>query len=273
MFAEAARYIAHPTIRNHGTAGAASGIAESYRKIPGLLVLLDGHVGRLLANRGEANSGPPSCFVAPSARVSARRNDHGASIPGSGRMLGQLLPRTGPARRRFRRGRGRCPRRAQQRARTGARIMLLGAESVPVRASAVEASLVGKPITEATAAEAGGAVGRRAAATAISAPAPHTASTCYRIYTSRAAHCLRPCRSGGMMEITLTVNGIAKTLKVEPRRLLADVLRHEFGCYGVHSAAIRAGACGCCARVPPCGRRAATVLYRLCRAVRRHEHP
>ncbi len=30
-----------------------------------------------------------------------------------------------------------------------------------------------------------------------------------------------------MMEITLTVNGVTKTLKVEPRRLLADVLRHD----------------------------------------------
>jgi aerobic-type carbon monoxide dehydrogenase small subunit (CoxS/CutS family) len=48
-----------------------------------------------------------------------------------------------------------------------------------------------------------------------------------------------------MMEITLTVNGITKTLKVEPRRLLADVLRHEFGCYGVHFGCSH-GACGCC---------------------------
>jgi carbon-monoxide dehydrogenase small subunit len=48
-----------------------------------------------------------------------------------------------------------------------------------------------------------------------------------------------------MKEITLTVNGVAKTLQVEPRRLLADVLRHEFGCYGVHFGCSH-GACGCC---------------------------
>ncbi|HET7849443.1 MAG TPA: (2Fe-2S)-binding protein [Pseudolabrys sp.] len=48
-----------------------------------------------------------------------------------------------------------------------------------------------------------------------------------------------------MIEITLTVNGITKRLKVEPRRLLADVLRHEFGCYGVHFGCSH-GACGCC---------------------------
>jgi len=48
-----------------------------------------------------------------------------------------------------------------------------------------------------------------------------------------------------MIEITLTVNGIAKTLAVEPRRLLADVLRQEFGCAGVHIGCAHGG-CGAC---------------------------
>jgi aerobic-type carbon monoxide dehydrogenase small subunit (CoxS/CutS family) len=48
-----------------------------------------------------------------------------------------------------------------------------------------------------------------------------------------------------MIEITLTVNAVTRTLSVEPRRLLADVLRHEFGCYGVHFGCSH-GACGCC---------------------------
>jgi carbon-monoxide dehydrogenase small subunit len=48
-----------------------------------------------------------------------------------------------------------------------------------------------------------------------------------------------------MKEIVLTVNGQTKKLTVEPRRLLADVLRHEFGCYGVHFGCSH-GACGCC---------------------------
>lgn len=48
-----------------------------------------------------------------------------------------------------------------------------------------------------------------------------------------------------MMQITLTVNGTTKTLAVEERRLLADVLRHEFGCYGVHLGCSH-GVCGCC---------------------------
>lgn len=48
-----------------------------------------------------------------------------------------------------------------------------------------------------------------------------------------------------MTRITLTVNETTKTFPVEARRLLADVLRHEFGCYGVHFGCSH-GVCGCC---------------------------
>ena len=48
-----------------------------------------------------------------------------------------------------------------------------------------------------------------------------------------------------MIEITLTVNGVEKRLAVEPRRLLADVLRQDFGCAGVHIGCAH-GACGAC---------------------------
>jgi aerobic-type carbon monoxide dehydrogenase small subunit (CoxS/CutS family) len=48
-----------------------------------------------------------------------------------------------------------------------------------------------------------------------------------------------------MTEITLEVNGVAKTLSVEPRRLLADVLRQDFDLTGVHIGCAH-GACGCC---------------------------
>jgi carbon-monoxide dehydrogenase small subunit len=48
-----------------------------------------------------------------------------------------------------------------------------------------------------------------------------------------------------MTNITLEVNGVAKTLSVEPRRLLADVLRQEFDLAGVHIGCAH-GACGCC---------------------------
>ena len=48
-----------------------------------------------------------------------------------------------------------------------------------------------------------------------------------------------------MTSITLEVNGVRKTVDVEPRKLLADVLRQEFSQSGVHIGCAH-GACGCC---------------------------
>jgi carbon-monoxide dehydrogenase small subunit len=48
-----------------------------------------------------------------------------------------------------------------------------------------------------------------------------------------------------MITVTLTVNETRKTIDVEPRRLLADVLRHEFNCHSVHFGCSH-GSCGCC---------------------------
>ena len=47
------------------------------------------------------------------------------------------------------------------------------------------------------------------------------------------------------MRVRLTVNGVRNEVEVEPRRLLADVLRHRLGCHGVHLACEQ-GACGAC---------------------------
>jgi carbon-monoxide dehydrogenase small subunit len=47
------------------------------------------------------------------------------------------------------------------------------------------------------------------------------------------------------VRITLTVNGAERSLEVEPRRLLADVLRHDLGLSGVHIGCAH-GVCGCC---------------------------
>jgi aerobic-type carbon monoxide dehydrogenase small subunit (CoxS/CutS family) len=48
-----------------------------------------------------------------------------------------------------------------------------------------------------------------------------------------------------MPRVTLTVNGETRSLEIEPRRLLTDVLRQDFGCFGVHFGCSH-GACGCC---------------------------
>ena len=48
-----------------------------------------------------------------------------------------------------------------------------------------------------------------------------------------------------MTRVHLTVNGAPHDLDIEPRRLLADVLRHGLGMYGVHLGCEQ-GACGAC---------------------------
>lgn len=48
-----------------------------------------------------------------------------------------------------------------------------------------------------------------------------------------------------MTQISVEVNGVRKTVDVEPRKLLADVLRQEFSQSGVHIGCAH-GACGCC---------------------------
>jgi carbon-monoxide dehydrogenase small subunit len=47
------------------------------------------------------------------------------------------------------------------------------------------------------------------------------------------------------MKLTLTVNGGTHDVDVEPRRLLADVLRQDLGFYGVHLGCEH-GVCGAC---------------------------
>ena len=48
-----------------------------------------------------------------------------------------------------------------------------------------------------------------------------------------------------MTHITLKVNGRERSIDVEPRKLLADALRHDVGLTGVHIGCAH-GVCGCC---------------------------
>ena len=48
-------------------------------------------------------------------------------------------------------------------------------------------------------------------------------------------------------DITITVNGRTRTVSVEARRLLVDVLRQELGLPGTHSGCDH-GVCGSCTR-------------------------
>lgn len=155
IFAEAARYIAHPTIRRHGTAGGSVAHADPTAEIPGLLMLLDGHVDatsqggvRQIPAR-ELFRGAFSTSLKPGEMITALHFQLPAGAWGS--CFIELAEREGDF---ALAAVGAVIERSGERV-TAARILLMGAESVPVRAGAVEASLVGAPITEAVAANAG----------------------------------------------------------------------------------------------------------------------
>jgi carbon-monoxide dehydrogenase medium subunit len=158
VFAEAARYIAHPTIRRHGTSGGSVAHADPTAEIPGLLALMDGQVEAASQNgvrkipareffRGAFDTG-----LKPGEMIVALHFTRPAGAWGS--CFLELAEREGDF---ALAAVGVVIERSGERV-TAARIMLLGAESVPVRAAAVEASLIGTAMTEAVAAEAGAAV-------------------------------------------------------------------------------------------------------------------
>ena len=155
IFAEAARYIAHPTIRRHGTAGGSVAHADPTAEIPGLLSLMDGHVEAASQSgvrqipaqelfRGAFSTGlkpdemitalqfqvPAGTWGANFLELAEREDDFAVAA------VGAIVERKGDR-------------------ITTARIMLLGADSVPVRVQAVEASLVGISITNSVATKAG----------------------------------------------------------------------------------------------------------------------
>lgn len=158
IFAEAVRYIAHPTVRRHGTAGGSVAHADPTAEIPGLLMLLDGHVETVAQDGSrqiparELFRGAFSTSLKPSEMITALHFRIPTGAWGS--CFLELSERPGDF---ALAAVGAIIERSSERV-TAARILLMGAESVPVRANAIEESLIGKPITEAIAAGAGAAV-------------------------------------------------------------------------------------------------------------------
>jgi len=161
IFAETARYIAHPTIRNFGTAGGSVGHADPTAEIPTLLVLLDGHV-EAASQKGTRQIAAADLFrsafttslaaneIITNLTFQIPKGSHGtcflelAERDGDYALAaaGAVVERNGDS-------------------IVDARIVLTGAESVPVRAPEAEAMLAGKTLTEALAIEAGAAaIGR-----------------------------------------------------------------------------------------------------------------
>lgn len=155
IFAETARYIAHPTIRRHGTAGGSVAHADPTAEIPGLLMLMDGQVeatsqtGVRRIPAREFFRGAFSTSLKAGEMITALHFQLPAGTWGS--CFIELAEREGDF---ALAAIGAVIERSGERV-TAACIMMLGAESMPVRADAVEASLIGGPITEAIAARAG----------------------------------------------------------------------------------------------------------------------
>jgi len=155
IFAEAARYIAHPTIRRHGTAGGSAANADPTAEIPGLLSLMDGHVeatsqsGIRPIPAHELFRGAFSTSLKPDEMITALHFQVPAGTWGASFL--ELAEREGDF---AVAAVGAIVERKGDRVTT-ARIMLLGADSVPVRVQAVEASLVGISITNSVATKAG----------------------------------------------------------------------------------------------------------------------
>jgi len=151
VFAEFAQYIAHPTIRRHGTAGGSVAHADPTAEIPGLLMLMDGHAeiasedGNRAIPARELFRGAFSTSLKPNEMIVALH----FPIPTGrwGASFVEIAEREGDF--------AIVGVGALVESSGAARIMVLGAESTPVRADAVEAKLRGAAITEAIAAEAG----------------------------------------------------------------------------------------------------------------------
>ncbi len=152
---EAMHYVAHPTVRNFGTAGGSLAHADPTAELPALLVLLDGAVtARKIAGerRIDASDLFQSAFTTSLQPTEMIVGIH-LSLP-QGRWGGAFLEmaeRTGD----FAIAAVGVVLVLDGKRIAGARLVLVGAESVPVRAFEVERALVGETLTDDLARSAG----------------------------------------------------------------------------------------------------------------------
>jgi carbon-monoxide dehydrogenase medium subunit len=160
LFAETYKFIAHPTVRNFGTAGGSVAHADPTAEIPTLLVLLDGEIqatsirGTRKIVAGEFFHGAFATALKPDEMITAL-SFHLPPRRWAGCFM-ELAERDGDFA---------LAAAGVVVARDGdkiaeVRIVLTGAETVPVRATDVEASLRGQVLTDAQCASAGMAATR-----------------------------------------------------------------------------------------------------------------
>lgn len=148
IFAEAVRYIAHPTIRNLGTAGGSVAHADPTAEIPALLVLLDGEIET--ASREGARRIAAAQFFRGAFTTSLKPAEMITTLhfrmpePPAGGCFLELAERDGD----YALAAAGAVITRRGATITSARLVLTGAESVPVRASAIETMLVGTTLTE-----------------------------------------------------------------------------------------------------------------------------
>ncbi len=152
---EAMRYVAHPTVRNLGTAGGSLAHADPTAELPALLVLLDGAV-TARKTTGERRIAASDFFQA-AFTTNLQPTEMIVDIrfsPPQGRWAGAFLEmaeRTGD----FAIAAAGAVLVLDGKRIANARIVLVGAESVPVRAPGVEHALVGETLTDDLARSAG----------------------------------------------------------------------------------------------------------------------
>lgn len=145
---ETMHYVAHPTVRNFGTAGGSLAHADPTAELPALLVLLDGAVTARKTTserRIDASDLFRSAFTTSLDPTEMIVEIH-ASLP-QGRWGGAFLEmaeRTGD----FAVAAVGATLVLEGNRIASARLVLVGAESVPVRAPGVERALVGEPLTD-----------------------------------------------------------------------------------------------------------------------------
>lgn len=147
VVAEAVRHIAHPTIRNHGTAGGSIAHADPTAELAALLVLLDGRVtARSLAGTrdiaaAEFFRGAFMTALEPTEMILGLRLDRPEGR--SGGCFLEVAERQGD----YALAAAAAILSLEAGKIAAARLVLSGAESVPVRAPAAEAMLRGAALT------------------------------------------------------------------------------------------------------------------------------
>ena len=254
LLREATRHVAHPTIRNRGTTVGSLAHADPASELPGVLTLCGGTV-RVRSATGTRVVAAADFFVGP-LESALRPGELAVSAtfpafpPGTGTAWAEVS------------------RRAGDYALCGLGIAVTLAADLSVEAARAAYISVGLTPVQRRPDRRGGRAalrcrrlgGRRCAGPVAGRsrrrhprqrglPAPPRGCA----DRARRARRRRPggrVGRGGLMaeelfDVALTVNGIPQTMRVPPRRLLSDALRHDLALTGTH-VGCEHGVCGAC---------------------------